>query len=162
MARLNLTIPDSLYERLERLRDRVNVSKICAIAVERELDMLEGRTTIADPRIEQLIQRLQSAQERWRQRGREDGTNWAIEQATREELRRVAEEMGSEEGHELLKRVHPRSANPFPPFFPPSFKVDEALDRWVAQDTGTRDQDVPFLQSAAENTQCKRARAEAD
>ena len=35
LARLNLTIPDPLYERLERLRDRVNVSKVCAIALEK-------------------------------------------------------------------------------------------------------------------------------
>lgn len=43
MARLNLTIPDPLYERLDRLRDRVNVSKICATALEQELAMLEGQ-----------------------------------------------------------------------------------------------------------------------
>jgi hypothetical protein len=34
MARMNISIPDPLYERLDRLRDRVNASKVCASALE--------------------------------------------------------------------------------------------------------------------------------
>lgn len=41
MARTTISLPDSLTERLERVRDRVNMSKVCAAALERECDMLE-------------------------------------------------------------------------------------------------------------------------
>jgi hypothetical protein len=73
MARLNITLPDVLYARLEQLRDRINLSKVCATALEKEVTMLEGQPPITDPRIARLLQRLQSARERWYQRGYEDG-----------------------------------------------------------------------------------------
>ena len=73
MARLNITLPDVLYARLEQLRDRINLSKVCATALEKEVMMLEGQPNITDPRIAQLLQRLQSTRERWHQRGYEDG-----------------------------------------------------------------------------------------
>src|SRR5690349_22685447 len=47
-------------------------SKVCATALEKEVTMLEGQPTITDPRIAQLLQRLQSSRERWHQRGYED------------------------------------------------------------------------------------------
>ena len=83
MARLNLTIPDPLYERYERARDRVNVSKVCAEALERELDMLEARPSIADPRVAALVERLRGTKEEWYQYGHEDGQEWGLESATR-------------------------------------------------------------------------------
>src|SRR5437867_8721153 len=83
MARVNISVPDLLYERLDRLRDRVNVSRVCSAALEKELDMLETRPRPSDPDIERLLQRLLSGQERWYQRGREDGRRWAVETATR-------------------------------------------------------------------------------
>jgi hypothetical protein len=41
LARLNITVPDELYERVERWRDRINLSKVCQDAIARELDKLE-------------------------------------------------------------------------------------------------------------------------
>lgn len=41
MARLNITIPDELSERVERWRDRLNLSRVCQDAISRELDRLE-------------------------------------------------------------------------------------------------------------------------
>ena len=41
MARLNITVPDEMYERLERWRDHVNLSRVCQEAIARELDKLE-------------------------------------------------------------------------------------------------------------------------
>src|SRR6266481_5074726 len=55
MARLNITLPDVLYARLEQLRDRINLSKVCATALEKEVTMLEGQPNITDPRIAQLL-----------------------------------------------------------------------------------------------------------
>ncbi len=101
MARLNLTIPDPLYERLERLRDRVNVSKVCAIALAKELDMLEGSfTPVANPKAARLVERLQkikASMDRWFQSGYEDGENWAAELATPREIRFVLDEWDLDE-----------------------------------------------------------------
>jgi hypothetical protein len=101
MARLNITIPDALYARLEQLRDRINLSKVCATALEKEVTMLEGQPNITDPRIARLVQRLQSMRERWYQRGYDDGIQWAVELATREELQSVATHLAAQDGQQL-------------------------------------------------------------
>ncbi|MEQ4205609.1 hypothetical protein [Actinopolymorpha sp. B9G3] len=89
MARLNISIPDALYERLDRLRDRVNASKVCAAALEKELDMVEGPTLVADnvdTKVARLIERLRGEREKWYQRGVKAGEAWAIDVATLGEL----------------------------------------------------------------------------
>jgi ribosome modulation factor len=101
MARLNITLPDALYARLERLRDRINLSKVCATALEREATMLEEQPAFTDPRIARLVQRLQSTRERWHQRGYEDGIQWAVELATRDELQSVAIHLAEQNGQQL-------------------------------------------------------------
>jgi len=133
MARLNITLPDVLYARLEQLRDRINLSKVCATALEKEVMMLEGQPNITDPRIARLLQRLQSTRERWHQRGYEDGVNWAVELATRDELQSVATYLAEQEGQHLAKLFHTRdemfiatrpapALPPMPPE-PPGFHV---------------------------------------
>src|SRR5579864_4003527 len=106
MARLNITLPDVLYARLEQLRDRINLSKVCATALEKEVTMLEGQPPITDPRIAQLLQRLQSTRERWYQRGYEDGIQWAVDLATRDELQSVATHLGEMDGQKLASLFH--------------------------------------------------------
>jgi ribosome modulation factor len=121
MARLNITLPDVLYARLERLRDRINLSKVCATALEKEVTMLEGQPPITDPRIAQLLQRLQSARERWHQRGYEDGIGWAVDLATRDELQSVATYLADLDGQQLaalFKMPGQSGVAPLPP--PPS------------------------------------------
>src|SRR5258708_39803561 len=103
MARLNITLPDVLYARLEQLRDRINLSKVCATALEKEVTMLEGQPPITDPRIAQLLQRLQSTRERWYQRGHEDGIQWAVDLATRDELQSVATHLAEQDGRQLAE-----------------------------------------------------------
>src|SRR5258708_6396858 len=103
MARLNITFPDVLYARLEQLRDRINLSKVCATALEKEVTMLEGQPNITDPRIAQLLQRLQSTRERWHQRGYEDGIGWAVDLATRDELQSVAIHLAEQDGRQLAE-----------------------------------------------------------
>src|SRR2546423_15325985 len=103
MARLHITLPDVLYARLEQLRDRINLSKVCATALEKEVTMLEGQPPITDPRIAQLLQRLQSTRERWHQRGYEDGIQWAVDLATRDELQRVATHLAELDGRQLAE-----------------------------------------------------------
>jgi hypothetical protein len=41
LARLNITVPEELYERVERWRDRINLSRVCQDAIARELEKLE-------------------------------------------------------------------------------------------------------------------------
>ncbi len=129
MARLNLTIPDSLYERLDRLRDRVNVSKICALALAKELDMLEGSTlTVSNPAARRMIERLQNRQthkDRWFRRGYEDGENWAADVAETEELRYIMDDWD----------LDPESRYRFEDVeFPESFARKPALEHWLRED----------------------------
>jgi hypothetical protein len=133
MARMNISIPDPLYERLDRLRDRVNASKVCAQALERELDMLEGRSAVGDPEIGQLIRRLQSVHDRWYQRGREDGKRWAVTLATRDELWRVGDDYASDAPEELAVMVFHHQHGP-KPWFPTSFDARAAVEEWVRRD----------------------------
>ena len=134
LARLNLTIPDSLYQRLERLRDRVNVSKVCATALEKELAMLEGTLTTLDPKLQRLVTRLQPVQsrrERWDERGREDGETWAIEHASLDELRRAHDEWDNYgEWEEDWDQIDESNL----PSLPASFDLDEALRKWLVED----------------------------
>jgi hypothetical protein len=145
VARLNLTIPDSLYERLQRLRDRVNVSKVCAVALEKELAMLEGSLTTMDPKLQRLItrlQRVQSGRETWYQRGREDGEAWAVELAAQEELRRVDEEWAEVDWEEIER--HGSDEGDLPDI-PSSFDMRETLSRWALEDLETETDDVAPL-----------------
>jgi ribosome modulation factor len=123
MARLNITLPDELYARLEQHRDRINLSKVCATALGKEITMLEGQPPITDPRIAQLLQRLQSTRERWHQRGYEDGIGWAVDLASRDELQNVATYMADLDGQQLMSLFkmpdQPGIALPAPPPFPP-------------------------------------------
>ena len=65
--------------------------------------MLEGQPPITDPRIARLLQRLQSARERWHQRGYEDGIQWAVDLATRDELQSVAIHLAELDGRQLAE-----------------------------------------------------------
>jgi len=100
--RLSVTIPSTLHERLEGLRDRVNVSKVCTIALEKELDMLEARPSIADPKIARLMERIKGSHGLWYDRGHEDGTAWAVDNAKREDLELAATQLAAADGQALL------------------------------------------------------------
>ena len=134
MARINLTIPDQLYERLERLRDRVNVSKVCAIALARELDMLENATsTVVDSKVQRLVQRILRQREihnRWYLRGKQDGEVWAVDRASVEELRLMDKEWDDESVADLdsLDEFGSDSDEY------PTLNAAELLDRWAKSD----------------------------
>ena len=139
MARLNITIPDALYTRLEQLRDRINLSKVCAIALEKEVKMLEGHPNITDPRIAHILKRLQGTRERWCQRGREDGFQWAAESATRQELWTVATELAYKDGLKLVETYREdcftrQHGIPNEVAFPASFDMETRVQSWQQQE----------------------------
>ena len=147
MARINVSVPDPLYERLDRLRDRVNVSRVCTAALEKELDMIEMQPRPADPDVERLLRRLLSGQERWYRRGREDGRAWAVEKATRMEIWRIGANMKQVRAEQLvLAARQPMVPKPFPTAFPRSFPLDDALKRWQEQDAAADVDEVAYMQ----------------
>lgn len=59
MARLNLTIPDALYARYQRVRRQINVSKVCAEALEIEVTRIERFSKLLEsPKARALFDRL--------------------------------------------------------------------------------------------------------
>ncbi len=101
--RLSVTIPSTLHERLEGMRDRVNVSKVCTVALEKELNMLEARPSIADPKIAQLVERLKGSTQRWYDHGHEDGMQWGVAEARRADLQDAAINFRTYDGRELFQ-----------------------------------------------------------
>jgi hypothetical protein len=153
VQRRTISLPDELDARLERLQDRINVSRVCATALEKEIAMLEATPVEADPEVQRLLRRLQTVKERWYDRGRKDGRRWALDVATREELKWAGQEVAKQDGatiaglaHDRLRVVrgpqrqlipHPSpqsSAMKAVREFPRSFSVEVSLDRWLAED----------------------------
>lgn len=141
MARLNISIPDPLHERLERARDRVNISKVCAVALEKEIDMLEARPSVADPKIAHLLQRLQGTKDLWYHRGHEDGLAWGVEHATRSDLQTAANELDSCDGTQLALALErsddeddQRNVLPMLPGIDGLGRLWKKTDPWVLRD----------------------------
>ncbi len=149
-TRLNISVPVALSERLRKVDGRVNVSRVCVAALERELGVREARPTVDAAQLERLVQRLQSNKERWSERGRQDGERWAVETATRAELRAggthplAAPPDGvAPGGGEAAAGAAPGEA-PAGAGLPRSFDLARALDRWLHADAGVREGDVRF------------------
>ncbi len=80
MPRLNISVPDELYERLEQIRDSLNVSAVCQEALRRELgrrEPLAGDAEITDEIIERLSAEKEDYERESRERGFLVGTEWA-------------------------------------------------------------------------------------
>lgn len=95
--------------------------------------MLEGTAAVSgDAKVQRLVQRFlrqREAKQRWYQRGRHDGEQWAIERASLEELRQVAEEWDEEHiTHcESLDEVFEEEDYP-------TLNARELLKRWTSAD----------------------------
>jgi len=115
---------------------------------------------VADPEIAQLVQRLQTARERWYKRGREDGKRWAVQTPSREELYRAKDFLEGEDGAELadqLRRRHERLRAHFG-----GYDFEAAINRWVREDKSSvefrierhehdeDDEDVSFRRAGSE------------
>lgn len=130
-TRLNISVPVSLQERLKRDKGKLNVSKICVAALERELERQEAAPSVPPPLLEKLVARLQNNHERWSERGRRDAERWAVEVAQRDELRRVGDTPTSKgDGAAPVIEI------------PSSFDLAAAVDAWVRRDAGIKEDDV--------------------
>jgi hypothetical protein len=132
MARLNITVPDELYERVERWRDRINLSRICKEAIARELDKLE-----------QVPDEVRSMHEALTRLGREkakadrvsfrqgvfDGLEWA-RGAEYAQLKRWGERAGSGASEEALRSPAAEAASKHKD--DPAWDARPYADGWMA------------------------------
>ena len=91
VRRLSITIPDSVYERLENYRGIIPISTICSEAVKREMDSIDRRDKLALKAKERLglcgTFNLKEACDI----AYEEGAEWAVNKASLEELAFVCE-----------------------------------------------------------------------
>ena len=94
--------------------------------------MAEGTTeTVGGDKVQRLVERFlrqRVAQEIWYRRGRQDGETWAIERASLEELRMMAEEMPEGAAQEL------DALSEIDPGLYPSVNARQLLDDWERAD----------------------------
>jgi post-segregation antitoxin (ccd killing protein) len=137
-SRLNISIPDDLYEKLDRFRGEVNASRVCAQALEKELRMVEERVASAGDdsasRVERLVQRLTAPRKLWFQRGWQDGEEWAAELATADELCLIGEEWDDDGAYDLDQDD-----------LPETFDLWKTLSKWpgheaVEEDTSLKEE----------------------
>ena len=80
--KLTLYVPDALFERLEKYRDRINASAILQRSLERELLSLEAADQFDGEDLDQAIERLKSEKAvlegDFRERGQAQGMSWAL------------------------------------------------------------------------------------
>lgn len=94
MARLNITVPDELYDRIEKWRDRLNLSRICQDAIGRELDKIEvipDEVRKMNEALSRLGQQKAKADRSCFRKGVYDGLEWA-RQAEYASLKRWGEQ----------------------------------------------------------------------
>src|SRR5262245_60363687 len=90
MARVNVSVPDEMKERMDALGDRVNWSEAARSAFEREIT---AATMPADPNLDQVIERLRASKAEFDReeiaQAREAGRNWAKLNASYLSLKRI-------------------------------------------------------------------------
>ncbi|WP_298876829.1 hypothetical protein [uncultured Bradyrhizobium sp.] len=91
MARINVSVPDSLKERMSALDDRVNWSEVAQAAFEREVT---ARTFKGDD-MEGVIERLRASKDQYEDEERDNGIvhgrEWAKRRASFKELKAIAQ-----------------------------------------------------------------------
>jgi post-segregation antitoxin (ccd killing protein) len=104
VARMNISVPDKLYERYKRNEERLNASRVCAEALARELDVLEGVEGVGEQdeaAVMQMVERLMDAKEHSYGWGYGDGRAWGLAHATRTALH-TAKELKDYSGRQML------------------------------------------------------------
>ncbi|MBD2072404.1 hypothetical protein H6F86_00450 [Phormidium sp. FACHB-592] len=104
--RITVTISDSLHGRLQRVKDSLNVSRVCQEAIEYAVQIEETKLKEI-PVVEKVLERLRLEKERseaeWKQIGVKDGQEDAAELSYNEfRLLELDDEL-SEETHEWIE-----------------------------------------------------------
>jgi hypothetical protein len=80
MARLTVSVPQDLHERLDRWRENINISRICQEALERELRRLEELpqdAIVLGDMVRRLSAEKADGDRQWFSQGVSDGMTWA-------------------------------------------------------------------------------------
>lgn len=170
--RITVTVPKELSARLKVVRDRMNVSRVCADALEKELNIIEAKPSVADPKIAQLVERLKGARQRWYDHGREDGATWAAQEANRSELEDAAYGFASYDGRQLRSAYfdlpeHDESEEGQDgedgkgvPQLPGVGNLSPRVERWVLRDLGLEKE--PTVYGSKEYTEFRAALGKVD
>lgn len=74
--RITVTIPDQLHERLQQVKDKLNISGLCQQAIEKAVEIEEIKFKDV-PNMEKLLERLrmekQQSEDNWKKEGIKDG-----------------------------------------------------------------------------------------
>lgn len=126
MGRINVYLPDELLARLNLERDRINVSRVCAQALERELEWVTSAEAGAERNLV-TPNELQSPEFRWRDRGRRDAREWAA--LAGRTLREIAD---------ATRVVDRGGADAESGQWPRTFPYRKKIEHWLAIDAGVR------------------------
>jgi len=80
---ISISLPDKLHERLQKLKDKINVSKLCQDVILKEVKKIEDfrkrihKSAKTEKIIERLSQEKSESDELVYERGRKDGEQWA-------------------------------------------------------------------------------------
>jgi hypothetical protein len=80
---ISISIPEKLHERLQNLKDKINVSKLCQDAILKEIKKIEDfrkrihKSPKTDKIIERLSKEMNESEGLVYERGRKDGEQWA-------------------------------------------------------------------------------------
>jgi hypothetical protein len=88
--KLTIYVPDALSQRLETVKETINVSEVCQSALERAVAGAEA-ARLGDER-SRIVERLRAArspEQRAHDAGQGEGARWAAETAALDEIRRV-------------------------------------------------------------------------
>ena len=107
VQRLNISIPDALHERLQRHKDKMNISQICQEAITEAVDMEDIKEITGDER-KAMIERLRKEKEElfahWERRGKEQGIRDATNEmsySTFRAIQKAYDLLSSHDGREL-------------------------------------------------------------
>ena len=121
--RITITISDDLHKRLQEVKEKLNVSRICSRAIDEaiELEELKLRTDISDK--EKAIERLraekkQEVSKTWKKKGFEEGVNDAQNTLRYSVIKRIASsykeeivEQNSYFSRKIMRRIHKYSSD---------------------------------------------------
>jgi len=102
--RVNISIPDNLYERLQAIKDKINVSKLCQEALLSEVQIAELRPSGDE---EAIIARLQEEKKKYHQEYYDYGKKEGLQNAKNlsfsdfKALDKISEEVARNSGCEI-------------------------------------------------------------